>query len=41
MAAEQVIADQYALYNGDCIEVMSALPPDTVYNSQRTKEIRF
>lgn len=27
---EQTIKDEYALYNGDCIEVMKSLPPDKI-----------
>lgn len=31
--ADQVIKDEYALYNGDCIEVMSALPSQSIHMS--------
>lgn len=31
--AEQVITDRYALYLGDCMEVMSRLPPEAVHLS--------
>lgn len=30
---DQVIADQYALYNGDCIEVMDGMPDESVHLS--------
>jgi DNA modification methylase len=30
---DQVIANEYALYNGDCIEVMKSLPPDKAHLS--------
>ena len=30
---DQVIADDYAIYNGDCIEVMQAMPNDRVHLS--------
>lgn len=30
---EQLITDQYALYNGDCIEVMQKMPKDSVHLS--------
>lgn len=33
MAIEQIITDQYAIYNGDCIEVMSKLPSESVHLS--------
>lgn len=29
----QLITDQFAIYNGDCIEVMQELPPDSVHLS--------
>lgn len=28
---DQKITDQYAIYNGDCVEVMSNLPPESVH----------
>jgi len=30
---DQVIADQYAIYNGDCIEVMCGLPAESIHLS--------
>ena len=30
---DQVITDQYAIYLGDCVEVMSGLPPDCMHLS--------
>ena len=33
MADREVIADNYALYNGDCIEVMAGLPDETIHLS--------
>ncbi len=30
---DQRIADQYALYHGDCVEVMKGIPPDSVHCS--------
>lgn len=30
---DQVLTDQYSLYNGDCIEVMAALPAESVHLS--------
>jgi len=33
MADHQVITDSYALYNGDCIEVMQGLPDETLHLS--------
>lgn len=31
--ADQVITDRYALYNGDCMEVMADLPPESIHLS--------
>jgi DNA modification methylase len=31
--ADQVITDNFALYNGDCIEVMKSLPSESVHHS--------
>ena len=33
MVTEQEITDRWAIYNGDCIEVMAELPPDSVHLS--------
>lgn len=33
MINDQVITDKYAIYNGDCIEVMQALPKDSIHLS--------
>lgn len=33
MVNDQVVTDQYALYNADCIEVMAALPSESVHLS--------
>lgn len=30
---DQVITDEYAIYNGDCMEVMQSLPPESVHLS--------
>ncbi len=30
---DQLITDRYAIYNGDCIEVMAALPSDSIHLS--------
>jgi hypothetical protein len=31
--ADQIVTDQYAIYHGDCIEVMGTLPPESVHLS--------
>ena len=31
--ADQLITDRYAIYNGDCIEVLAAIPDDTIHGS--------
>lgn len=31
--ASQLITDQYAIYNGDCIEVMQSLPDESIHGS--------
>ena len=33
MVQEQAIADAYALYQGDCLEVLPTLPPESVHLS--------
>lgn len=33
MVIDQLITDQYAIYNGDCIEVMSKMKPESVHLS--------
>jgi hypothetical protein len=33
---DQVIADNYAIYNGDCVDVMQGLPAETVHLSSIT-----
>jgi DNA modification methylase len=30
---DQVITDKYALYNGDCVEVMGGLPNESIHLS--------
>ena len=31
--ADQIITDKFALYQGDCVEVMQSLPPDSIHLS--------
>jgi DNA modification methylase len=33
LVADQVITDRYAIYNGDCMEMMAALPPESMHLS--------
>lgn len=33
LVSDQVITDKYAIYNGDCVEVMSGLPDESVHLS--------
>ena len=33
MVVDQLVTDEYAIYNGDCLEVMPTLPPGSVHLS--------
>jgi hypothetical protein len=33
LVSAQLITDRYAIYNGDCMEVMAALPPESIHLS--------